>query len=494
MGRESLRRLLGGVENRTRYDRSGRVTDQVTKGAGYEVSHRSYEWDLSGKLRKLTAGSYTAEFDYDVVGTLAAARYNETDILYKLPDRIGNIYPDRFAKEASYERGGRLKEDKEWTYRFDGEGFLTERISKSESVERYDWIRRKRIIEPLTWSYTWDGAGQLIGVKNNDKVNLRFEYDALGRRTAKINAYGKAEQHTITRFLWDGNVPLHEWVYPLSERPATVDDSEGRRTYLTPEPQTELTTWLFDEGTFVPSAKIVGERRYSIISDYLGTPIEAYDEEGQRVWARELDVYGRVRIEQGEVGLVPFLYQGQYLDTETGLAYNRFRYYSPETGAYISQDPIRLEAGLTNLYAYVHDVNAWIDPWGLAGTGGAYMFGFASGHKYIGKGEIGRMNKSIGERSLQVTKMNMDSTLIGAAHVSTGGNNTLGKMVEYKAMCDAGFAPGSGGIPAEYLNSYLSGKSAWVANPELQVEATKLAKQLRNDYEADVRLRANNKH
>ena len=60
-------------------------------------------------------------------------------------------------------------------------------------------------------------------------------------------------------------------------------------------------------------------------------------------------------------------YQGQYLDGETGLAYNRFRYYSPETGAYISQDPIRLEAGLTNLYAYVHDVNAWVDPWGLKG-------------------------------------------------------------------------------------------------------------------------------
>ena len=100
MGRESLRRLLGGVKSRTRYARSGHVTDQVTQSVGYEVSHRSYDWDLSGKLRKLTAGSYTAEFDYDVVGTLAAARYNETDILYKLPDRIGNIYPDRFAKEA----------------------------------------------------------------------------------------------------------------------------------------------------------------------------------------------------------------------------------------------------------------------------------------------------------------------------------------------------------------------------------------------------------
>ena len=64
--------------------------------------------------QRLTAGTYTAEFDYDVVGTLAAARYDEVDILYKLPDRIGNIYPDRFGKEATYERGGRRKEDKYW--------------------------------------------------------------------------------------------------------------------------------------------------------------------------------------------------------------------------------------------------------------------------------------------------------------------------------------------------------------------------------------------
>ena len=102
-------------------------------------------------------------------------------------------------------------------------------------------------------------------------------------------------------------------------------------------------------GGHVHSAKIVGEGRYSIISDYLDTPVEAYDEVRKRIWKRELDIYGRVRIEQGEVGLVPFLYQGQYLDGETGMAYNRFRYYSPETGAYISQDPIRLEAGLTNV-------------------------------------------------------------------------------------------------------------------------------------------------
>ena len=69
------------------------------------------------------------------MGTLAAARYDEVEILYKLSDRIGNIYLDRFGKEATYERGGRRKVDKEWTYHFDGEGFLTQRVSKIESID-----------------------------------------------------------------------------------------------------------------------------------------------------------------------------------------------------------------------------------------------------------------------------------------------------------------------------------------------------------------------
>ena len=65
------------------------------------------------------------------------------------------------------------------------------------------------------------------------------------------------------------------------------------------------------------------------------------------------------------MNFIPFLFQGQHYNHETKLAYNRFRYYAPEWGMYISQDPIRLEAGLSNLYAYVHDTNGWIDPLGL---------------------------------------------------------------------------------------------------------------------------------
>jgi len=63
-------------------------------------------------------------------------------------------------------------------------------------------------------------------------------------------------------------------------------------------------------------------------------------------------------------GFIPFRYQGQYEDIETGLYYNHFRYYSPESGTYISQDPIRLAGGLA-FYGYVFDCNGWIDPWGL---------------------------------------------------------------------------------------------------------------------------------
>ena len=64
-------------------------------------------------------------------------------------------------------------------------------------------------------------------------------------------------------------------------------------------------------------------------------------------------------------GFIPFRYQGQYEDTEIGLYYNRFRYYSPDFGTYISQDPIRLAGGLA-FYGYTFDSNTEVDVWGLS--------------------------------------------------------------------------------------------------------------------------------
>ncbi|WP_368669167.1 RHS repeat-associated core domain-containing protein, partial [Gilliamella sp. Lep-s5] len=82
----------------------------------------------------------------------------------------------------------------------------------------------------------------------------------------------------------------------------------------------------------------------------------------------EFDIYGRIREDTfNNQPFIPFRQLGQYEDVETGLYYNRFRYYNPETGLYISQDPIRLAGGIA-LYNYVHDANTWIDPFGLTGT------------------------------------------------------------------------------------------------------------------------------
>jgi RHS repeat-associated protein len=59
--------------------------------------------------------------------------------------------------------------------------------------------------------------------------------------------------------------------------------------------------------------------------------------------------------------------QGQYADTETGLYYNTFRYYDPDAGRFISEDPIGLLGGL-NLYQFAPNADAWVDPWGLSAS------------------------------------------------------------------------------------------------------------------------------
>ena len=66
--------------------------------------------------------------------------------------------------------------------------------------------------------------------------------------------------------------------------------------------------------------------------------------------------------------MIPFRYQGQYEDIETGLHYNRFRYYDSYVGIYLSKDPVGLDGGMPNMYAYVNDVNSWVDLVGLMPT------------------------------------------------------------------------------------------------------------------------------
>jgi RHS repeat-associated protein len=101
--------------------------------------------------------------------------------------------------------------------------------------------------------------------------------------------------------------------------------------------------------------------------NHLGTPIALINTQGMIDWAIELDPWGNVLNEFNPHKIdQPIRMQGQQVDRESGLFYNRHRYYDPQMGRYITQDPIGLEGGV-NLYGYVNDPLGMIDPLGLAG-------------------------------------------------------------------------------------------------------------------------------
>ena len=231
------------------------------------------------------------------------------------------------------------------------------------------------------WRYDWQSDGMLSRVVRPDGKEVSFAYDALGRRTEKTY------EGITTHFVWDGNVPLHEWQEVSSNAE-----------------KTNITTWLFEQNTFIPAAKLAANgESFSIVSDYLGTPLQAFDNNGNKVWEQELDISDRKnRKNSNNSSFIPFKYQGQYEDVETGLYYNRFRYYDPRIGNYISQDPIRLMGNNPTLYGYVSNSNVAVDPLGLMAWGefmnGASATITAGGHSGVyhsstaGHAEINGLN------------------------------------------------------------------------------------------------------
>jgi RHS repeat-associated protein len=106
------------------------------------------------------------------------------------------------------------------------------------------------------------------------------------------------------------------------------------------------------------------DRIYFINTDHLGTPQEATSEDGKVVWLAKYKAWGGVRsFDKGEI-TQPWRFQGQFSDEETGLLYNRYRYYDPDSARYLTQDPIGLMGG-ENLYGYAANPTGWMDPLGL---------------------------------------------------------------------------------------------------------------------------------
>ena len=100
-------------------------------------------------------------------------------------------------------------------------------------------------------------------------------------------------------------------------------------------------------------------------NDRNGCPLRLTDDGGRVVWSASYAAWGELQQLLVDDVDNPIRLQGQYHDEETGLHYNRHRYYDPVAGQFVGQDPIGL-AGGDNLYQYAPNAISWMDPWGLA--------------------------------------------------------------------------------------------------------------------------------
>lgn len=335
-GREIERFATGEVSIHTRYDYYGAMSARSIYKGKEQRGYRAFSWDINNKLISLRTHLLAdpVRFDYDKIGNLSQSIHGAGEYLFKAPDIIGNLYRDDKQQGRSYDRGGRLLKDEKYYYRYDGEGNLILKSPRNVLAppilpQPKDWMGRlftrskpneEDLAHHYSWqegdtAYEWYGNGMLKRVRTPEGHYIQFEYDALGRRTLK-------ETHdTCYRYAWDGNVLLHEWSYSKWDKPRVLTDELGRTSYDREEAHTNLITWVYDGSSYTPVAKLTEEDSYTIVQDYLGTPIQALSSKGEVVWDCLLDIYGDILQLRGERSFVPFRFQGQYEDEETGLYY-----------------------------------------------------------------------------------------------------------------------------------------------------------------------------
>ena len=298
--------------------------DEQTQSAADKTIHKTEEKQSFNynSLSQLVQSSIVSQTNNDVISD--TNQLENTDYQW---DAFGNPKVDKTKPKAM--RGTRVEFDRLLSfegvdYRYDNSGNQISSIATGQIQKR-----------------SFDGLNQLRKINHNDKLS-QYEYDALGRRSAKITEAGR------TDFIWDGNQLIGEV-------------NNGQYTW-----------YIYLPDSFIPVALIKDNQVYYYHLDQLGTPICLTDSQQQVVWENQGDLFGyKDKSEQGilkseKVNRIenPLRFQGQYFDAESCLHYNRFRYYCPKQGRFIHQDPIGLAGGI-NHYQYAPNPVNWIDPFGL---------------------------------------------------------------------------------------------------------------------------------
>ncbi|MDZ7323918.1 RHS domain-containing protein [Kosakonia sacchari] len=182
-------------------------------------------------------------------------------------------------------------------------------------------------------------------------TRAEYRYDALGRRTEKQVWRRHTRNAERMQYAWSGLQMVGE-----------CSDSN-------PDAAVQ---YIYTENGYEPLARIDSRGGHAEVywyhTELNGLPEKVTDSSGDVVWQGVSTTRGRSERESSNADWdVPqnLRFQGQYLDRETGLHYNTFRYYDPCGGRYTQMNPIGLLGGL-NTYTSVVDPLGWVDPWGLA--------------------------------------------------------------------------------------------------------------------------------
>ncbi|WP_240346862.1 RHS repeat domain-containing protein, partial [Pectobacterium brasiliense] len=258
---------------------------------------------------------------------------------------------------ARYDAAGRVIERGHTQYRYDDCGRL--------AVKR----ETRPGFRPKETYFDWDVQDRLVRVSLPDGARWRYRYDAFGRRVSKVREGQVPSAQAVERvaYRWDGDQLIGQQQY-------RADGSAAREVQ-----------WVYEPGSFRPLAQVEAQgdstQLHYIVTDLTGTARELCSEEGEVRWRGEQGLWGAHREERRPIPLRRYLgdaaneevycelrYQGQLFDAETGLYYNRHRYYDAESGQYLSPDPIGLAGGLRP-QGYVHNPLEWVDPLGLTKAG-----------------------------------------------------------------------------------------------------------------------------
>ncbi|MFF6785619.1 putative T7SS-secreted protein [Streptomyces sp. NPDC012510] len=366
-GRELTRRIGETVTLEHTFDSVGRLTNQAVTGtSGRSIQHRAYTYRADGNLTAIDDQlSGPRHFDLDATGRVTAvhaANWTETYAYDEAGNQTSASWPSAHpGQEATGERsyeGTRITRAGHVRYEHDELGRIT--------LRQKTRLSRK----PDTWRYEWDAEDRLTSVTTPDGTRWLYAYDPLGRRVAKLRL-GDDSETVVERvgFTWDGTTLCEQTTAsPACPNLVTLTwDHQG----LQPISQTERIA------TAEAPQEVIDSRFFAIVTDLIGTPSELVDQQGKIAWRTRSTLWGTTAWAANSTAYTPLRFPGQYYDPETGLHYNSFRHYDPETARYLTKDPLGL-APAPNSTAYVHNPHTWADPLGLApcrsaGPGADYM-------------------------------------------------------------------------------------------------------------------------